>query len=95
MSWGEVYARFDWSWTSEYNTSFSADPRLEQDAYSWVNLRAGTRWDAYELVAWVDNATDEEVVNFDAVVNFYAGDGSTRSFLQAPRSSGLAFRVNY
>ena len=95
VSWGDVYARADWSWTSEYNTSFSADPRLVQDAYSWVNVRVGTRWDAYELVAWVDNATDEEVVNFDAVVNIYAGDGSTQSFLQAPRSYGLTFRVNY
>jgi len=95
VSWGEAYARFDWSWTSEYNTSFSADPRLEQDAYSWVNLRVGTRWEAYELVAWVDNATDETVVNFDAVVNLYAGDNSYQSFLQAPRSYGVTFRVNY
>jgi hypothetical protein len=55
----------------------------------------GTRWDAYELVPWVDNATDEEVVNFDAVVNIYAGDGSYQSFMQAPRSYGLTLRVNY
>ena len=95
VSWGDLYARADWSWTSEYNTSFSADPRLEQDAYSWVNLRLGSRWDAFEVIAWVDNATDETVTNFDAVVNLYAGDGSYQSFLQAPRSYGLTVRANF
>jgi iron complex outermembrane recepter protein len=97
VSWGDVYARADWSWTDEYNTSFSADPRLVQDAYSWVNLRAGTRWDAYELVLWVDNATDETVANIEAVVNVYATatDGSYQSFLQAPRSYGMTFRANF
>ena len=97
VSWGEVYARADWSWTDEYNTSFSADPRLTQDAYSWLSLRAGTRWDAYDLVLWVENATDETVVNFDSVVTLYAAstDGSYQSLLQAPRSYGVTFRVNY
>jgi len=97
VSWGEIYARADWSWTDEYNTSFSADPRLTQDAYSWLNLRAGTRWDAYDVVLWVENATDETVVNFDSVVTLYAAstDGSYQSLLQAPRSYGVTFRVNY
>ena len=97
VSWGDVYARADWSWTDEYNTSFSADPRLVQDAYSWVNLRAGTRWSAYEVVLWVDNATDETVANLEPVVNIYAAgtDGSYQSFLQAPRSYGVTFRVEY
>ena len=97
VSWGDVYARFDWSWTSEYNTSFSADPLLTQDAYSWINLRAGTRWGdgRYELVAWIDNALDETVVSFDSVLNIYAGDNSYQSFIQSPRSYGLTFRVNY
>ncbi len=57
VSWGDVYARADWSWSDEYNTSYAADPRLMQDAYSWLNFRVGTHWDNYELVAWVDNAT--------------------------------------
>ena len=97
VSWGELFTRADWSWTSDYNTSFSADPRLKQDAYNWVNLRAGTRWNNYEVALWVDNLTDETVVNFDAVVTLYAAptDGSYQSLLQNPRSYGVTFRVNY
>ncbi len=88
VSWGDVYARADWSWTDEYNTSFSADPRLVQDAYSWLNLRAGTRWDAYELVLWVDNATDETVVNLRA--RGHALRGCDRRQLPEP-PAGTAF----
>jgi outer membrane receptor protein involved in Fe transport len=95
VSWGGMYVRGDWSWTDEYNTSFSADPNLVQDSYDWVSLRAGVRWSDYELVAWVDNALDETVANFDSVLNLYAVDNSFQSFLQPPRSYGLTFRVNY
>ena len=94
-SWGDVYARADWSYTSEYNTSFSADPLLKQPGYSWINMRAGTNWDNYELVLWVENLTDETVANFDAVVNIYAGDGSYQSYLQPPRSFGITGRINF
>jgi len=31
VSWGDMYFRTDWSWTGDYNTSFSADPRLVQE----------------------------------------------------------------
>ena len=75
--------------------SKSADPRLTQDAYSWVNLRTGMRWDNYELVLWAENLTDEEVVNIDAVLSLYAGDGSYQSYLQAPRSYGITFRTRW
>jgi len=95
VSWGDYYLRADWSWTDEYNTSFSADPNLVQDSYDWVSLRAGLRWNNYEVVAWADNVLDETVANMDSVVNFYAVDGSYQSFLQPPRSYGLTFRVNY
>lgn len=95
VRWGSIYARADWSWTDEYNTSFSSDPRLIQDAYSWVNLRAGTRWRDYEVVFWMENATDETVANLDPVLTLFAIDGSYQSLLQAPRSYGLTFRINH
>jgi outer membrane receptor protein involved in Fe transport len=95
VSWGDVYARVDWSWTDEYNTSFSADPRLTQDSYSLVGVRVGSRWDNFELVGWVDNLTDEEVSMIDAVANIYAGDNSVQSYLESRRSYGLTLRVNY
>ena len=97
VSWGDLYARFDWSWTDEYKTSYSADPLLVQDAYSWINVRAGLRWGqgSYELIAWIDNILDKAVVDTDAVLNLYAGDNSYQSFIQPPRSYGLTFRVSH
>ena len=95
VSWGDVYARADWSWTDESNTSYAADPRLTQDAYSWLNFRVGTHWENYELVAWVDNALDEEVVNVDATLNLFSNDKSYHSFRQPPRSYGLTVRAQF
>jgi iron complex outermembrane recepter protein len=97
MSWGDLFARTDWSWTSKYNTSFSADPRLKQENYSWVNLRVGTRIKDYEVALWVDNLTDQTVTNLDAVVTLYASprDGSYQSLLQSPRSYGVTFRAKF
>jgi outer membrane receptor protein involved in Fe transport len=100
VSFGSLYARADWAWTSEYNTSFSADPRLKQAAYDWINLRAGTRFghdDHYEVVAWVENVTNVTVANLDPVVTLYAlpTDGSYQSLLQDPRSYGVTFKLNF
>ncbi len=95
VQWGEVYARTDWSWSDNYNTSYSADPRLVQDSYSWLNLRLGTRWDRYEAVVWMDNALDEDVVNADPQLNLFARDPSYQSFRQAPRSFGLTLRADF
>ena len=97
VSWGDIFARLDWSWTDEYNTSFSADPLLVQDAYSWINLRAGTSWGdgRFELIAWADNLGDEVVVDTNSVLNLFAVDGSYQSFIQNPRSYGLTLRANF
>jgi hypothetical protein len=47
------------------------------------------------VVAWVDNAADEEVVNLDASMNLFANDKSYQSFRQAPRSYGLTVRAAF
>lgn len=95
LSWGELYARVDWSWTDRYNTSFSADPRLVQDAYSDVALRLGMRLGSdYELVLWGENLLDEDVTTLDAVLNLF-NDASYQSFMTEPRSYGLTLRVSF
>ncbi len=94
-SWGALSLRADWSWTDDYNTNFSGDPRLHQAAYDWVNLRAGMTFGASEFILWADNLLDETVVNYDAVLTLYSGDGSYQSILQAPRSYGVTLRLNY
>jgi outer membrane receptor protein involved in Fe transport len=103
VQWGSLYTRADWSWTSEYNTSFSADPRLQQAAYDWINLRAGARWSNYEAVLWVDNVTNETVANMDPVVTVYATqagnpsykDASYQSLLQDARSYGVTLKMKF
>jgi iron complex outermembrane recepter protein len=92
-SFGDFYARADWSWTGTYNTSFSADPRLMQPSYSWVNLRTGVRHKNFETLLWMDNALNKTVVDLEPVLNIYAGDGSYQSYLQQGRSFGITFRV--
>jgi iron complex outermembrane receptor protein len=95
LAGGTLSLRADWSWTDAYNTNFAGDPRLRQAAYHWLNLRAGLARGAFEVIFWMENAGNETVVNYDAVMTLYAGDASYQSFLQAPRSFGLTLRVNY
>ena len=97
ISWGDYYLGANVTWTDDYHTTQSAAPDdLDQDAYYWLTLRAGTRWNNFEVVAWMDNATDEDVVSFTAPLSLLpAGGSSHQTFLQAPRSYGLTFRVNY
>ena len=60
VSWGELFARIDVSWNDQYNTSFSADPRLIQKPRFDVGMRLGARIsDRYECMLWVDNLLDE------------------------------------
>jgi outer membrane receptor protein involved in Fe transport len=95
MSWGEAYARIDWSWTDEYNTSFSADPRLKQDDYSDVALRVGARWgDSFEAALWGDNLLDEDVTYIDSVLNLF-NDASYQSFMDDQRSYGITIRLHF
>ena len=95
VSWGEAYARVDWSFSSDYNTSFSADPNKIQGSYYWVDARVGTRMENYELTAWVSNALDENVANFEALLTLFPDDPSYQTFRQSPRSYGLTLQVDF
>jgi len=93
--WGGFSARVDWSWTDDYNTSFSADPRLTQSAYSNISLRAGAQIGrACELTVWGDNLLGETVSDFDSLLNLF-NDASYQSYLAPPRSYGLTVRFHY
>jgi iron complex outermembrane receptor protein len=95
MNWGELYARIDWSWTDEYNTSFSADPRLVQNDHSDVGLRIGARiGQDYEIVLWAENLLDEDVTVADAVLSLF-NDASYQSFMEEPRRYGATLRVRF
>jgi outer membrane receptor protein involved in Fe transport len=93
--WGNFFTRVDWSWTDDYNTSFSADPRLSQQSFNDVSLRIGTRIGrALELVMWSNNLLDEKVSHFDSLLNLF-NDASYQSYLAPSRSYGLTLRFSY
>ena len=95
MSWGSLSGRIDWSWTDRYQTTFSADPRMVQDAYHDLGLRIGTRIGAtYELTLWGRNLLDENVVQLTGLLNFF-NDASWQSHLGAPRSYGLTLHARF
>ncbi len=91
-SWGRFLARADWSWTDDYNTSFSADPRLTQGAYSLVSARIGVKMKNTELTLWGNNLLNETVSYFDSLLNLF-NDASFQSYLAPPRSYGITLRL--
>ena len=93
VSWGELFARIDVSWNDQYNTSYSADPRLIQEPRFDVGMRLGARIsERYECVLWVDNLLDEKLTQIDAVLNLF-NDASYQSFMSAPRTYGVTLRI--
>jgi iron complex outermembrane receptor protein len=94
VNWGSLSARIDVAWNDQYNTSFSADPRLIQRSRFDVGVRVGAKFgDRYECVLWVDNLLDEAVTQIDAPLNLF-NDTSYQSFMAAPRTYGLTLRVH-
>jgi iron complex outermembrane receptor protein len=92
-SWGNLYGRIDMSWNDQYNTSYSADPRLIQKSAFDVGLRIGAMiGERYESVLWVDNLLDENLIHSDAVLNLF-NDASYQSFMSAPRTYGVTLRI--
>jgi outer membrane receptor protein involved in Fe transport len=66
---------------------------LDLDAYQTLNLRAGLLKDNWEVVLYINNATDE-----NANLSFNrerGGRARTAYFTNAPRTVGLTFRTNF
>jgi outer membrane receptor protein involved in Fe transport len=95
MSFGDLFGRLSGDWTQRYNTSFSADPRLTQDPYTWVNLRLGADIGRTQITFWVENLLDKRVGNVDALLNLFSNDPSTQTFMQPPRSYGITLRMTF
>ncbi len=93
VSWGKLFARIDATWNDQYNTSFSADPRLTQEPRFDVGMRLGaTIGEQYECVLWVDNVLDEKLAQIDALLNLF-NDASYQSFMSAPRTYSATLRI--
>jgi outer membrane receptor protein involved in Fe transport len=93
--WGETYVRIDWTWTDDYRTSFSADPRLVQNNYSDLAVRVGTQVaDTCEVVLWVDNLLGESIASIDSLLNLFS-DRSYQSYMAEPRRFGATVRMHF
>jgi outer membrane receptor protein involved in Fe transport len=95
VSFGEVFAHLGADWTARYNTSFSADPRLTQNPYTWVRARLGASFGSTELTLWADNLLNARVANADALLNLFSKDPNTQTYMQPPRSYGVTVRMKF
>jgi outer membrane receptor protein involved in Fe transport len=95
VSFGQMYARVDADWTSRYNTSFSADPRLTQDPYTWLRARLGANFGHVDVSLWGDNLLNQRVADSDQLLNLFSHDPDTQTFLQPPRSFGITVRTRF
>jgi iron complex outermembrane receptor protein len=95
VSFGEVFAHLGADWTARYNTSFSADPRLTQNPYTWVRARVGAGFGSTELIFWAENLLNTRVAYADALPNLFSQDPNTQTYMQPPRSYGLTVRMKF
>jgi iron complex outermembrane receptor protein len=95
VSFGEVFANLGADWTARYNTSFSADPRLTQNPYTWVRARVGANFGSTELTLWADNLLNVHTAYADALPNLFSQDPNTQTYMQLPRSYGVTVRMKF
>jgi iron complex outermembrane recepter protein len=95
VSFGQLFAGVNADWTSRYNTSFSADPRLTQDPYTWLRARVGAEFGHMQVILWGDNLLNERVADLDTLLNVFSRDPSTQTFMQPPRSYGVTVRAKF
>ena len=79
---------------SSNNESSSANQRL-RESWSAVNLRAGMLSEQYELVLYVDNATDERANLADSRSIAAETPGRQRLVTNRPRTIGLEARMRF
>ncbi len=93
-SWGVLVARIDVAWNDQYNTSYSADPRLIQKPRFDVGMRLDARiGERYQCALWVQNLLDEKLAQIDTVLNFF-NDASYQTFMSAPRTFGVTLQIH-
>lgn len=101
MGGSEAYVRIQFSHTGEsFNRIIDndGDPdsdgyggRVKQPSYQLVDLRTGLQGDTWEFTAYLDNVSDERVVNFhDMNADVFWGGDNIRT--SSPRTFGVTMR---
>ncbi len=91
---GALRLRADVAISDDYNPDLVLAPFLEQDGYTRVNLRASWDNERFGLTAFVNNMTDEEIVDWAGSANVVPG-ASGQFVIQSGRTYGLIARVNF
>lgn len=83
------------TYASEIILDGNQDPFKIQDGYEQVNIRAGLRFEDYDvdLTLWGRNVTDEEV--FGTMFDVPIQDGKLMSYPQEPRTYGLTLNKQF
>jgi iron complex outermembrane recepter protein len=92
---GNWFAGVDADWVDSYATSFNDDPRLTQDAYTWLRANLGANVGSWRFTLWGDNLLNKQVAYYDALLNLFAHDPSTQSFFAPSRSMGVTVAWSY
>ncbi|MFT5888416.1 MAG: iron complex outermembrane receptor protein [Zhongshania sp.] len=97
---GDIYTRFDYTYSGEANSSSALDPLFDQPANHLANLRVGWRDDSLDLAVWGKNITDEMHVSQIAPANIHtvidtrlnSPVGSYQTFSTPPVTVGVTAR---
>lgn len=92
---GKLYSRFDWSWSSDYLTNSTLDPRHVQPSHYLVNVSFGYRFDHWDVSAWVQNAGNELVVMREGPSNLFPRDPAYGRAFAMPRTFGLTLSAYF
>jgi len=95
MTIGDFHTGVDWTWVDRHYTNATLDPRHVQGPYSLFNLRAGLRFDPFDVFLWINNIGDETIVMQAGPTNLFGGDPAFAQFLGAARSYGVTMRANW
>ena len=94
-SFGEFYARTDYSWSDDYFSNVNHDPRHVQGAFGLLDARAGLRIGDWDLSIWGENLTDETYVYQSAVTNLFGSDPAYQNYLAPGLSYGATARIRF
>jgi iron complex outermembrane receptor protein len=97
---GDIYTRFDYTYSGEANSSSALDPLFDQPANHLANLRVGWRDDSLDLAVWGKNIMDEMHVSQVAPANIHtvidtrlnSPVGSYQAFSSPPVTVGVTAR---
>ncbi|MEM9690866.1 MAG: TonB-dependent receptor, partial [Pseudomonadota bacterium] len=90
-----MFVRGELQYVGETMTDGNNEPLKLRDAFTFVNLRAGMDFDAWntQVAVWVRNATDERF--FETVFDVPIQDGKLNAYPWEPRTWGVTLRKNF